>query len=307
MADMRIALIGQQAFGKAVLEALLERGEDVIAVYCAPDKEGARPDPLKEAALEHKLPLLQPASFKDPEVWQAFADMKPDLGVMAFVTLFVPEDFLYIPTKGTIQYHPSLLPRHRGPSSINWPIIQGADKTGLSIFWPDNGLDEGPILLQKEVEVTENDTLGTVYFDKLFQLGVEAMLESVDLVRAGNAPKIDQDDSLSTYESWCRKADVEIDWTKPVADVHNLIRGADPAPGAWTTVGGTTVQLFESRKTGETGGAPGEIVSAGDDGIVIACDGGQVRVARARPDGGKKVAAGEFAAESGLAAGTSCG
>ncbi len=307
MADMRIALIGQQAFGKAVLEALLERGEDVIAVYCAPDKEGARPDPLKEAALEHKLPLLQPASFKDPEVWRAFADLKPDLGVMAFVTLFVPEEFLTIPSKGTIQYHPSLLPRHRGPSSINWPIIQGADKTGLSIFWPDNGLDTGPILLQKEVEVTENDTLGTVYFDKLFQLGVDAMLESVDLVGAGNAPKIDQDDSLSTYESWCRKADVEIDWTKPVADVHNLIRGADPAPGAWTTIGGTTVQLFESQKTGETGGAPGEIVSAGDDGIVIACDGGQVRVARARPDGGKKVAAGEFAAESGLGIGTKCG
>ena len=306
MADMRIALIGQQAFGKAVLEALLERGENVIAVYCAPDKEGARPDPLKEAALERKLPLLQPASFKDPEVWRAFADMKPDLGVMAFVTLFVPEDFLYIPAKGTIQYHPSLLPRHRGPSSINWPIIQGAEKTGLSIFWPDNGLDEGPILLQKEVEVTENDTLGTVYFDKLFSLGVEAMLESIDLVRAGNAPKIDQDDSLKTYESWCRKADVEIDWTKPVADVHNLIRGADPAPAAWTTIGGTTVQLFESRKTGETGGAPGEIVSVGKDGIVIACEGGQVRVGRARPDGGKKVAAGDYAAESGLVIGSRC-
>jgi methionyl-tRNA formyltransferase len=307
MADMRIALIGQQAFGKAVLEALLERGEDVIAVYCAPDKEGARPDPLKEAALEHKLPLLQPASFKEPEVWQAFRELKPDLGVMAFVTLLVPEDFLYIPTRGTIQYHPSLLPRHRGPSSINWPIIQGAEKTGLSIFWPDNGLDTGPILLQKEVEIGENDTLGTVYFDKLFPLGVEAMLESIDLVRAGNAPKIDQDDSLSTYESWCRKADVEIDWSKPVAEVHNLIRGADPAPGAWTSIGGATVWLFDSQQTGEAGGTPGEIVSASDDGIVIACEDGQVRVGRVRPDGGKKVAAGEYASESGLKAGTKCG
>ena len=307
LVDMRLVLIGQQAFGKAVLEALLERDENVISVYCAPDQEGARPDPLKEAAVEHKLPLLQPASYKDPEVWQALADMQPDLGVMAFVTLFVPEDFLTIPTKGTIQYHPSLLPRHRGPSSINWPIIQGAKKTGLSIFWPDNGLDTGPILLQKEVEVTENDTLGTVYFDKLFPIGVEAMLEAVDLVRAGNAPKIEQDDRLKTYESWCRKADVEIDWTKAVADVHNLIRGADPAPGAWTTIDGNTVQLFESQKTGEVGGVPGEIISAGENGIVIACDGGQVRVARARPDGGKKVAAAEFATESGLKIGTTCG
>ena len=261
---MRIALIGQQAFGKAVLEALLERGEEVIAVYCAPDREGRRPDPLKEAALEHGIPLLQPPSYKEPAVWDEFRAIKPDLGVMAFVTLFVPEDFLYIPTKGTIQYHPSLLPRHRGPSSINWPIIQGATRTGLSIFWPDNGLDTGPILMQKEVDVLENDTLGTVYFDKLFPLGVEAMIESVDLVREGKAPKIVQDDSQSTYESWCRKADVEIDWSRPAQEIHNLIRGADPAPGAWTTIGGTTVQLFESRLADGAGGDPGEIVAVGD-------------------------------------------
>ena len=303
---MRIALIGQQAFGKSVLEALLERGEEVIAVYCAPDKEGARPDPLKEAALEHNLPLLQPPLFKDPDVWQAYKDMKPDLCVMAFVTLFVPEEFLAIPTHGTIQYHPSLLPLHRGPSSINWPIIQGRTETGLSIFWPDNGLDEGPILLQKTVEIGENDTLGSIYFDKLFPMGVDAMLESVDLVRDGKAPKIVQDESKKTYESWCRKKDVEIDWSKPVAEIHNLIRGADPAPGAWTIINGAEVQLFDSRLTGETGGAPGEIVSIGEDGMVIAAQGGQVRIARARGDGGK-VAAGEFAEAAGVSAGTKCG
>lgn len=303
---MRIALIGQQAFGKAVLEALLARGEEIIAVYCAPDREGARPDPLKEAALEHKLPLLQPASFKDPEVWESYREMKPDLGVMAFVTLFVPEEFLNSPTHGTIQYHPSLLPLHRGPSSINWPIILGSEKTGLSIFWPDNGLDTGPILLQKEVEITENDTLGTVYFDKLFTLGVDAMLEGVDLVRDGKAPKIVQDETKQTYESWCRKGDVEIDWSKPAAEVHNLIRGADPAPGAWTTINGATVQLFESRKTGGTGGAPGEIVSIGEDGMVIAAADGQVRIGRARGDG-KKTAAAEYAAEAGIGPGTKCG
>ncbi len=307
MADMRIALIGQQAFGKAVLEALLARGENVIAVYCAPDRGGARPDPLKEAALARGIPLFQPPSYKEPAVWAEFRGMTPDLGVMAFVTLLVPEDFLHIPTEGTIQYHPSLLPRHRGPSSINWPIIQGATGTGLSIFWPDNGLDTGPILLQKEVEIGENDTLGTVYFDKLFPMGVEAMIESLDMVRAGAAPRIVQDESRQTYESWCRKADVEIDWSRPVAEVHNLIRGADPAPGAWTTIGGREVQLFETRKTGRTGGAPGEIVAIGEDGMVIAASGGQVRLGRARPDGGAKVAAAEYAAEVGLEPGARCG
>jgi methionyl-tRNA formyltransferase len=303
--DMRIALIGQQAFGKAVLEALVDRGENVIGVYCAPDK--GRIDPLKEAALQRSIPVLQPPSYKKPEVWEAYSHLKPDLGVMAFVTLFVPEDFLNVPTKGTIQYHPSLLPRHRGPSSINWPIIQGATKTGLSIFWPDNGLDTGPILLQKEVEIGENDTLGTVYFDKLFPLGVDAMLESVDLVRAGRAPRIKQDDGRSTYESWCKAEQAEIDWRKPAAEVHNLIRGTDPSPGAWTKIGGRVVQLFGSTKTGKAGGAPGEVVAVGPDGIVVACGGGQVRVNRVRAEGGQKVEAGAFASETGLKQGATLG
>ena len=149
---------------------------------------------------------------------------------MAFVTLFVPEEFLNSPTHGTFQYHPSLLPKHRGPSSINWPIIQGSKKTGLTIFWPDNGLDTGPVLLQKEVEIGADDTLGSIYFDKLFPMGVEAMMESLDLVKAGNAPKIVQDEAQSTYESWCKAKDVELDWNKPAQEVYNMIRGANPAP-----------------------------------------------------------------------------
>ena len=184
---MRIVINGQQAFGKSVLDALLERGDDVIAVYCEPDREGGRPDPIKAAALEHGLPIFQPASFKKPEVWAEFEALKPDLCVMAYVTKIVPEEFLNIPSYGTIQYHPSLLPRHRGPSSINWPIIQGAAKTGLTIFWPDNGLDTGPVLLQKEVEIGADDTLGSIYFNQLFPLGVAAMVEGIDLVKVGKA------------------------------------------------------------------------------------------------------------------------
>ena len=177
---MRIVVHGQQAFGKAVLEALLKRGENVIAVYVAPEKEGAKADPLKEAALAAKLPVYQPASYKDSKVWEEFKALKPDLQVMAFVTLFVPEDFLNIPTHGSIQYHPSLLPAYRGASAINWPIIKGEKETGLSIFWPDNGLDTGDVLVQKKTPISSTDTLGTVYFDRLFPMGVEAMMESVD-------------------------------------------------------------------------------------------------------------------------------
>ncbi len=189
---MRIVIHGQQAFGKAVLEKLLDRDEEIVGVFCAPGKEGAPTDPLKEFALEKGLPVHQPASWKTDEALDLIKSFEPDLCVMAYVTLMVSDAVLNAPTHGTIQYHPSLLPRHRGPSSINWPIIQGAAKTGISIFWPDQGLDEGPILIQKEVPIAPDDTLGSLYFNHLFPMGVEAMIEGVDLVRDGNPPRVEQ-------------------------------------------------------------------------------------------------------------------
>ena len=304
---MRIILNGQQAFGQSVLDALLERGEDVVGVYCAPDKEGRRIDPLKELAESKGLPVFQPPSFKDPAVWEQMRSLEPDLGVMAYVILLVPQEALDIPKLGTIQYHPSLLPLHRGPSSINWPIIQGSKKTGLSIFWPDEALDTGPILLQKEVEIGENDTLGSIYFDHLFPMGVTAMLEAVDLVREGKAPRIPQDHSKATYESWCRKADVEIDWSRPVDEVHNLIRGANPQPGAWTTRDGALLKIFDTTTGPEAGGAPGEVVGVSADGFTVAAGGGAIAVGRVQPEGEKKIAAGEYAAATGVSKGDRLG
>jgi len=306
---MRIVVHGQQAFGKSVLEALLERREDVIAVYCAPDPQGGRVDPLKEAALARNLPVQQPRSFRNnPDVREQFAQLKADLCVMAYVTLIVPEEILNLPTRGTIQYHPSWLPRHRGPSSINWPIIQGETRTGLSIFWPDNGLDTGPILLQKEVEIQDTDTLGSLYFDRLYPLGVAALMEAVDLVRAGTAPKIRQDERQATYESWCKKEHVQVDWQKPLQEVWNLIRGADPQPGAWTTHEGKTVQLLDARKLASaTAARPGEVTAVDDAGLTIAASGGQIQVSRVRADGGQKISAGAFAKTAGLQPGARLG
>ena len=191
--------------------------------------------PRRRAA---KLPVYQPDSYKKPEVWEEFKALKPDLQVMAFVTLFVPEEFLNIPTHGSIQYHPSLLPLYRGASAINWPIIKGEKETGLSIFWPDNGLDTGDVLIQKKTPISDNDTLGTVYFDRLFPMGVEAMLESVDLVKAGKAPRIKQDHAKATYEGRCGPDNARIDFGKPWEQIHRLIRGCNPAPGAWATING---------------------------------------------------------------------
>jgi methionyl-tRNA formyltransferase len=277
----------------------------VVAVYSAPDKEGRPLDPLKEYALEQELPVYQPESYKNPEVWEQLASHEADLCVMAYVLLFVPEEALNVPRYGSIQYHPSLLPWHKGPSSINWPIIMGKQKTGLSIFWPDNGLDTGPILLQKEVDIGPDDTLGSIYFDKLYPLGVDAMLESIELVRAGTAPRDVQDPEAGSYEGWCRKEDVQIDWSKSSDEIYNLIRGANPQPGAWTTFNGSEVKVFDSRKA-DGSGEPGNVVSVDGGGILVATADGAIRIMKLRADAGKLTAA-EYAAEVGLAAGAKLG
>jgi methionyl-tRNA formyltransferase len=299
---------GQQAFGKAVLEALLKRGENVIGVFVAPEKEGQKADPLKEAALAAKLPVYQPTSYKTPEIQEQFRAMKPDLQVMAFVTLFVPEEFLNIPTHGSIQYHPSLLPAYRGASAINWPIIKGETETGLSIFWPDNGLDTGDVLIQKKTPISNTDTLGTVYFDRLFPMGVEAMMESVDLVKAGKAPKIKQDEAKATYEGLCREGNAKIDWGKPWEQIDRLIRGCNPAPGAWTTLNGAKLKIFDAKPMPAKdpkgiAGKLGEVAAVEADGFTVVCADGRFKVTRVQPADGKKIDAGEWAKGANLAKG----
>ena len=187
---------------------------------------------------------------------------------MAFVLQFAPQEFVSIPKHGTIQYHPSLLPKYRGPSSINWPLIKGETKTGLTIFRPTDGLDEGPVILQKETDVSGNDTLGTVYFDRLFPMGVKAMLEAADLVVAGKHKEVVQDESQASYEGWFRANESKVNWNNHVDFIHDIIRGADPAPGAWTTIGGKKLQLFGSKKHlvrtfGAVKGKGGEISEIG--------------------------------------------
>jgi len=304
---MRIVVHGQQAFGKAVLEALLKRGEDVVAVYGAPEKEGAKADPLKEAALAAKLPVYQPASYRKPEVWEEFKALKPDLQVMAFVTLFVPEEFLNVPTRGSIQYHPSLLPAYRGPSAINWPIIKGETETGLSIFWPDNGLDTGDVLLQKKTPISNTDTLGSVYFDRLFPMGVEAMLEAVDLVKTGKAPRIKQDESKATYEGRCGPDNAHIDWGRPWLLIDRLIRGCNPAPGACSMLDGKRLRIFDAKPLPAKNpkgiaGKMGEIAVVEADGFTVVCADGRFKVTRVQADG-PKVGAGEWATSANLAVG----
>jgi methionyl-tRNA formyltransferase len=233
-------------------------------------------------------------SLKAPEAVQAMKEANADIGIMAFVLQFAPQDFVKIPKHGTIQYHPSLLPKYRGPSSINWPISRGEKETGLTIFRPTDGLDEGAVILQKRTPIGENDTLGNVYFERLFPMGVQAMLEAADLVVSNRHKEIEQDESQASYEGWFREAEAKIHWANHVDFIHDLIRGADPAPGAWTTLNGVKLQLFDSRKErvrtfGAVKGKVGEVVEVKDGRLVVTAQGGRIHAGKVKLGDGKKV------------------
>src|SRR5216684_844571 len=259
---MRIVIVGQQAFGKAVLDAFVARGDTVAGVFAAPEKPGARPDPIVVAAEEKKLPVYRFAKYS------ALKALDADIGIMAYVLLFAPPEFCAIPRHGMIQFHPSLLPLHRGPASIPWAIIRGRKETGLTIFRPTPGLDEGPVILQKRVTIGPNDTAASLYFDKIFPLGIEALIQAAALVVAGRATESTQDENEATYEGWVREAESRLNWANHVDFVYDLIRGCNPAPGAWTMHGDQKLYLFDAKKImAPTFGAVrgkklGEVVSA---------------------------------------------
>ncbi len=306
---MRVAIIGQQAFGKAVLDAFIARGDTVAGVFVTPDAPGSRPDPLRAGAEAMGISVFAVERFGAPETVAALRRLAVDIGIMAYVTAFVPQSFARAPRHGTIQFHPSLLPEHRGPSSLNWAVIRGRERTGLSIFRPVDGLDEGPVVLQKEVAIGPDDTVGSLYFDKIFPLGVTALIEAADLVLAGKAQERMQDESRASYEGWVRDAESHINWANHVDLVYDLIRGCNPAPGAWTTLGGRRLHLFDARKhmagtfAEVKGLRPGEVARVDAAGFTVHAQGGFIEVLRCRFEDGKKIAAGE----AGLAAGTVLG
>jgi methionyl-tRNA formyltransferase len=298
---MRIILVGQGPFGEKTLDALIQKGEDIVGVFCPQDKRG---EAMKALAENSAITLFQPDHMKDAEVHKAYLDLNPDLVVLAFVTDILPESLLDIPSIGTICYHPSLLPRHRGSSGINWAVIQGDTRTGLTILWADKGIDTGAILLQKEVDIASNDTTGSLYFNKLFQMGIDAIVEAVELIKTGKAPKIPQDDSLATYEPPCDEKYAGIEWSKSALEVYNLIRGCDPQPGAYSTLGSEKVKFYKAELIDameET--SAGQVISIGAGEVVVALKGGALKVGKMKGEKGTKINADEFAKEADLKVG----
>ncbi len=270
---MRIALIGQAAFAERALEVLHARGEEVVHVFAPPDPPSGRPDPLKTKALALGVPLSQPATFKSDAAYEHFRALDADLLVMAFVTLIVPERILYAPRHKAICF-------------------------GVTWFWPDKGIDTGPILLQRSEPIRDEDTVGSLYFNRLFPLGIETMTEAIELIKAGRAPAIAQDESLATYEPPCRDEHAKVDFARSAREVFNLVRGCDPQPGAHAQAGGERLRLYEPMlENRRSESPPGTIVSIDTAGMRVALAGATMMVRRVRLDSNpKKVAPQELAA-----------
>jgi methionyl-tRNA formyltransferase len=302
---VRILLVGQAAFAEQVLQGLEAAGHQVVGVFCPPDR-GDKVDPVKAAAIVRAIATHQFPSLKTAEAREAFARAEADLAVLAYVTQIVPEPLLQLPRETAICFHPSLLPRYRGGSAIPWQLIRGETRSGVTVFWPDAGIDTGPILLQREAAVGPDDTAGTLYFKTLFPLGVQTVLDSVQLIGEGRAPREPQDERQATYDPLLGDVHASIDWSRPQAEVHNLIRGCDPQPGAYTTWRGTRLRLFEPRRVDAAGASPGTVLAVEEQGLMVATEGGAVRCARARGDG-PKAAAADVAAALGIARGSRLG
>lgn len=302
---MRIVLIGQAAFGVKTLEAFMDKGENIVAVYAPPDRKG-KADPIKEAAQARGIQVFQPTTYKDEGVFTGYKALNPDLTVLAFVTDIIPAHYFETATRGAICYHPSILPRHRGSSAINWAVIMGDSRTGLTIFWPDGGIDTGPILLQKEIPILPEDTTGSLYFNHLFPMGIDALVESVDLIKEGKAPRIAQDEALATYEPPCTDAVAALDWSKSGQEVYNLVRGCDPQPGAYALYHGEKTRFFGAKFiTDPQAGKPGTITAIDSQGLHVAVSGGRMVVGKVRSATGGKITGSEWAQEKGVQAGDS--
>jgi methionyl-tRNA formyltransferase len=301
---LRIALFGQAAFGRDVLVRLLERGHAIVGVYAPPD--AGRPDPLAEEARARRLRCLRQRAFRRrgeaiPERLAEYRALGAELNVLAFVTAILPPEIVDHPAKGSLCFHPSLLPRFRGGAALAWQIMLGERESGVTVFRPDAGVDTGPIVLQKgPVPIRDTDSAASLYFERLYPLGVEAMVEAVELVDAGTARYAPQDESRATFQGLVGDAEARIDWSRSALELDRQVRGCDPQPGAFALRGAERVRLFDGRLlAGEAAAPPGAVLEVADGRLLLAARGGRLAVGKVRIGEGPK----QPAAQAGIATG----
>lgn len=297
---VRILFMGTPDFAVASLAALLEAGHEVCGVFTQPDKPKNRgmklqPSPVKEYAIAHDIPVFQPLKMKDGEAMGYIRDLEPELVVVAAYGRILPSDILDYPAYGCINVHSSLLPKYRGAAPINWAILNGDKTTGVTIMHMAPELDAGDMILQGETAIGPDETAPEL-FARLAELGGKLLVEAVDLLARGEAPRTPQDAAVSTYAPMLSRELSPMDWSKGAQALHDQVRGLLPWPCATAEFGGIRCKVFSTDIIDDTTDlAPGTVAEAGKTGVVMACGGGTLlRIKELQPDGKKRMAAADF-------------
>jgi methionyl-tRNA formyltransferase len=299
MPSIDILFMGTAEFAVPSLRKLAASGHRLISVVTGLDEPRGRgqkilPTPVKAAAVELGLPVIQPESLKDPTFAETVRQFRPDLIVVVAFRILPPQVF-EIPRLGSVNLHSSLLPKYRGAAPINWAIINGEKETGVTTFFIQQKVDTGNVIVQRSTPIEENDTAGTLH-DRLSLLGADVLLETVDRIASGTVQPQRQDDRLASPAPKIFKDDCRIDWTRSADRIYNFVRGLSPYPCAWTTLDGVTYKIYAVRKTNErNASAPGTVVRATSDAILIAVgDGRVIAVTDLQPASRKRMSTAEF-------------
>ncbi len=307
MTGWRIIYMGTPAFACPALTCLLDRGEEVIAVFTQPDRPKGRgqklqPPPVKELALNEGIPVFQPSRVRSPEVIEQIRGLRPDLIVVVAFGQILPQALLDIPPHGCINIHASLLPRYRGAAPLNWCMVNGETETGVTTMLMDAGLDTGPMLLKRSTSIAQDEDFSSLH-DRMSLLGAELLGETLDGLKSGSVTPVPQDDTQSCYAPLLKKEDGLIDWCKPAQAIHDLVRGFALWPGAFTLLGGETLKLFRT-SIAQGSGKPGTVLVVGKNGIEIACGEGSLFIHELQAAGSRRMDAVSFLAGHPLLPGT---
>lgn len=293
---MRVVFFGTPDFAVTSLEHLINSRHEVAAVVTAPDKERGRGrkvsyTPVKQFAADNNLQVLQPDKLKDENFISNLTELNADIFVIVAFKI-LPVSVFTIPEYGSFNLHGSLLPRYRGAAPIQWAIINGDEETGVTTFFLKEKVDTGDMILQEKVAIEESDNLGSIY-DKLKQIGAELVVKTVDLIEDGSVVEIQQDESLSTPAPKITKELCQIDWNKPASDIHNLIRGLSPVPGAYFIYKNKRYKIYKSRVVSNVSIKAGDISVSGNR-IIAGCGESCLEILEIQPEGRKRLSAPEF-------------
>lgn len=304
---MRVIFMGTPDFAVPSLQALLDYGYEIPAVFTQPDKPKGRghkllPPPVKELALEHGIEVFQPKTLRDKAVQQTLRDLKPDAIVVAAYGKILPKAVLELPQLGCVNVHGSLLPRYRGAAPIQWAVLNGETVTGITTMMMADGIDTGDILLKEKTEIGENETAGEL-FDRLKEIGAGLLLKTLEGLEQGTLQGIPQRGEDATLAPMLTKEQARIDWTQPADRIHNQIRGLNPWPCAFASLQGKKMKLFASHVVSDVFGGPGEIRNVQGD-FLVCCGQGALKLTELQPENGKRMTGKSFLLGHPIADGT---